>query len=89
MAEFIPTRTSLQCRSHHQKFLEKLGEIKKIIHNFKKYMTKEEFKQRYQEALDMKKEGSLNTSSATMIKVEQASELDSNTDEVSIKKEQK
>jgi hypothetical protein len=49
MAEFIASRNSLQCRSHHQKLLEKLGEIKVIITNFKKYISKEQFKAKYQE----------------------------------------
>jgi len=55
MSEFIGTRTSLQCRSHHQKFLEKLGDIKTIIHNFKKYVPKHEFKNKYMEALEKRK----------------------------------
>ena len=32
MSDFIQTRTSVQCRSHHQKMLKKYGTIKKIIH---------------------------------------------------------
>ena len=31
MSEFIKTRTSLQCRSHHQKALERFKEVKQII----------------------------------------------------------
>lgn len=67
MASFIGSRTSLQCRSHHQKFLEKLGDIKSIINNFKKYLTKEDFRQHYLEIVrksqsspaDIKKKGDL------------------------------
>ena len=47
MASFIGTRNSLQCRSHHQKLLEKYGEIKTIILNFKKYLGKEQYKEKY------------------------------------------
>lgn len=37
MAEFIGSRKSLQCRSHHQKLIEKFMEVKNIINIFKKY----------------------------------------------------
>ena len=55
MSEFVGTRTSLQCRSHHQKFLEKLGDIKTIVTNFKKFISKEDFRARYQEILARRK----------------------------------
>ena len=55
MSEFVGTRTSLQCRSHHQKFLEKLGDIKAIIHNFKKFISKEDFRAKTLEAQGKKK----------------------------------
>lgn len=35
MSEFIPSRTAIQCRSHHQKELAKHGTVRKIINNFK------------------------------------------------------
>ena len=55
MSEFVDTRTSLQCRSHHQKFLEKLGDIKTIITNFKKFISKEDFRAKYQEIMGKRK----------------------------------
>lgn len=45
----------MQCRSHHQKFLEKLGDIKTIVTNFKKFISKEDFRARYQEILARRK----------------------------------
>lgn len=47
MSHFIATRNSLQCRSHHQKLIEKLGEIKAIIIAFKKYFGKQYYRQQY------------------------------------------
>lgn len=47
MSHFIATRNSLQCRSHHQKLIEKLGEIKAIILAFKKYFGKQYYRQQY------------------------------------------
>jgi len=44
MALFVTSRNSLQCRSHHQKLLEKLGEIKAIIKAFKKYFGKQYYR---------------------------------------------
>jgi hypothetical protein len=32
----VETRSSLQCRTHHQKVLEKYKEIKKIVTSFKR-----------------------------------------------------
>ena len=55
MSDFVGTRTSLQCRSHHQKFLEKLGDIKTIILNFKKFISKEDFRTKALEAQGKKK----------------------------------
>ena len=49
MAEFVATRTSLQCRSHHQKFLEKLGDIKSIVYNLKKYINKDDLQRKNME----------------------------------------
>lgn len=47
MSLFIATRNSLQCRSHHQKLIEKLGEIKAIVLAFKKYFGKQYYRQQY------------------------------------------
>jgi hypothetical protein len=47
MALFVNSRNSLQCRSHHQKLLEKLGEIKIIIKAFKKYFGKQYYREQY------------------------------------------
>jgi hypothetical protein len=44
MSIFVGSRSSLQCRSHHQKFLEKLGDIKAIILNFRKFISKEDLR---------------------------------------------
>lgn len=51
MAEFMRTRNSLQCRSHHQKLLEKMGDSKIIIKNFKKNVGKRYYKEQYRECI--------------------------------------
>jgi hypothetical protein len=49
MSRFISTRSSLQCRSHHQKLIYKFGEVKNIISNFKKFIGKDLYKNKVQE----------------------------------------
>lgn len=36
MADFVQTRTLTQCRTHHQKYETKFGDVKKIIEIYKK-----------------------------------------------------
>jgi hypothetical protein len=43
MSLFLGTRNSIQCRSHHQKQLDKLKNISKIIEVFKKNFKDEEY----------------------------------------------
>ena len=38
MADFIKTRSAIQCRTHHQKYEQKFGEPKVIIKTFKEEM---------------------------------------------------
>lgn len=57
MAEYIGTRNPLQCRSHHQKLLEKMGDSKIIIKNFKKNVGKKYYKQQYQECASRREAG--------------------------------
>lgn len=45
MAKFVGSRNSLQCRSHHQKLIEKLGELKLVISAFKKYFGQQYFRE--------------------------------------------
>ena len=40
MAQFISTRNSLQCRSHHQKLEEKYTHVNRIIALFKSHFNK-------------------------------------------------
>ena len=47
MAEFLTTRDSLQCRSHHQKVLEKFLDIKNILIYFKRIIKAEDYKRQY------------------------------------------
>lgn len=47
MAEFVSTRNSLQCRSHHQKLLEKMNDTKLILSNYKKNVGIKYFKKQY------------------------------------------
>jgi hypothetical protein len=35
MAEFIPTRSALQCRSHHQKLEAKFRYLNRIVSDYK------------------------------------------------------
>jgi hypothetical protein len=51
MSAFIRSRNPLQCRSHHQKLLEKMGDFKVIIKNFKKNVGKNYFKQQYRRCI--------------------------------------
>jgi hypothetical protein len=44
MSEFVGTRNSLQCRSHHQKLIEKLGDVKTVVLNFKKLIGKDAYR---------------------------------------------
>jgi hypothetical protein len=47
MSEYVMSRNPLQCRSHHQKLIEKFGEIKTIINNFKKMVGKDYYREKY------------------------------------------
>jgi hypothetical protein len=51
MAQFISTRNSLQCRSHHQKLEEKYTHANKIIALFKNHFNKTLYK-KFMEQLD-------------------------------------
>ena len=57
MSQFIGTRNPLQCRSHHQKLLEKMDDAKMIIKNFKKNIGKKYFKQLNRDCLSRKEGG--------------------------------
>jgi hypothetical protein len=43
MSQFIKSRNEIQCRSHHQKLIEKYRDFKKIISSFKNHVGKESF----------------------------------------------
>lgn len=47
MADFLGSRNSLQCRSHHQKLLEKYGETKLIIASYKKHVGREFYRHHF------------------------------------------
>ena len=49
MSRFIGHRDPLQCRSHHQKLVEKEGDIRYIISRFKGLYGKKEYRRRYKE----------------------------------------
>lgn len=74
MSHFIATRNPLQCRSHHQKLIEKLGEIKAIILAFKKYFGKQYYRQQYN--LHTAKGHKKETPSTSSIKCEDDRALD-------------
>ena len=52
MAQFISTRNSLQCRSHHQKLEEKYTHVNKIIALYKGHFNKVNYK-KHLEQLDV------------------------------------
>ncbi len=43
MSKYIPTRTPIQCRSHHQKLIAKYRNFKKIITSFKNEIGEETY----------------------------------------------
>jgi hypothetical protein len=50
MSLFLETRNAIQCRSHHQKQLNKFKNITKIVRKFKKMYGEEKF---FQESFDI------------------------------------
>ena len=44
MAEFIGSRSSIQCRTHHQKYEQKFGDTKAIVNIYKEEVGFSNFK---------------------------------------------
>jgi hypothetical protein len=47
MADFLKVKSSQQCRSHHQKVIAKMEDIKTIIHTYKQLIGKDRYRLLY------------------------------------------
>ena len=52
MSRWIKTRTSLQCRSHHQKAIEKYKDVKRVIAGEKEELKGIDYKNKFKELKD-------------------------------------
>ncbi len=55
MSRWIKTRTSLQCRSHHQKAIEKYKDLKRVIYCSKEELIGIDYKLKFKELKDQAK----------------------------------
>lgn len=56
LSAFIATRTTSQCRSHHQKLFDKFKYISKIVELFKNEVGLANYKTKYLEGIEKMKE---------------------------------
>jgi len=52
MSRWVKTRTSLQCRSHHQKAIEKYKDLKRVILYSKEELKDIDYKLKFKELKD-------------------------------------